>query len=171
MLHVCSLAYLHETAKQSGAKHLITLISAGTEVERPEGIKKDNHLLLEMNDIASPAEDMTEPNAVHVEQLIDFVDAWDQKNPLLIHCWAGISRSTAGAFIASCRLNPKMEENEIAVALRTASPSASPNPLLISIADRILDRQGRMVEAIRKIGSGRYANEGKPFNLWFDSAE
>ena len=42
----------------------------------------------------------------HVEKLVDFVSGWDRAAPMVIHCFAGISRSTAGAFITACALNP-----------------------------------------------------------------
>ena len=61
---------------------------------------------------------------------------------------AGISRSTAGAFIAACALNPQRSETAIAQAMREASPSAMPNILLITHADRMFGRRGRMIAAI-----------------------
>jgi predicted protein tyrosine phosphatase len=49
--------------------------------------------------------------------------------------------------------------------LRWRAPSATPNPKLIEIADAVLGRQGRMVDAIRSIGRGEDAFEGVPFRL------
>ncbi len=34
LIHVCSLARLHATVQQTGARHIVTLINAGTSVER-----------------------------------------------------------------------------------------------------------------------------------------
>ncbi|HZM08538.1 MAG TPA: protein-tyrosine phosphatase family protein, partial [Methylocella sp.] len=107
----------------------------------------------------------TLPNESHVETLLDFVRKWDQAEPLLIHCWAGVSRSTAAAFIAACALRPDRDEALIARAVRTNSPTATPNPRLIAIADAKLGRNGRMVAAIEKIGRGRNCFEGAPFAL------
>ena len=84
---------------------------------------------------------------------------------MLIHCWAGISRSTASAYTALCMLRPKADEEELALELRAASPSATPNRLIISLVDDILGRKGRMSRAIEKIGRGENAFEGKPFVL------
>ena len=73
--------------------------------------------------------------------LVKFARDWDRKAPLLIHCWAGISRSTAAAFITLCALNPDIEELELARALRRASPTAYPNRLLVALADEALVAQ------------------------------
>jgi predicted protein tyrosine phosphatase len=97
--------------------------------------------------------------------LLTFIDTWDQKQPIVVHCYAGISRSTAAAFITMCALRPKRPEAEIARSLRTASPSATPNIRLVSFADRLLGREGRMVAAIESIGRGETAYEGIPFVL------
>ena len=87
---------------------------------------------------------------------------------MVIHCWAGISRSTASAYIAASVLNPELDEVHLATRLRAASPSATPNPRLIALADTILDRKGRMMAAIADIGRGADAFEGTPFELVYD---
>ncbi|MFN0262677.1 tyrosine phosphatase family protein [Tepidamorphus sp. 3E244] len=164
-IHVCSLSRLHETVSNSGASHIVTLINAGTPVERPAHIAEDRHLFLGLNDIVSPLDGMTLPGAEHVERLIDFAQGWDRSAPMVVHCWAGISRSTAGGFIAACALNPHRDPDEIAKTLRKAAPSATPNALLVDLADQILERGGAMSEAIRSIGRGQSAFEGEPFVL------
>ncbi|HZC94868.1 MAG TPA: protein-tyrosine phosphatase family protein, partial [Bradyrhizobium sp.] len=105
------------------------------------------------------------PDASHLDELIGFVHAWDRAEPMLIHCFAGVSRSTAAAYIATCALAPQRDEFDVARSLRVASPSASPNTLLVAIADRALGRRGRMSEAIAEIGRGRDCFEGEPFAL------
>jgi predicted protein tyrosine phosphatase len=84
---------------------------------------------------------------------------------MVVHCFAGISRSTAGAFVAACALNPRREELTIARELRRLSQTASPNRRIVSIGDRLLGRSGRMVDAVETIGPGRMAYEGDPFRL------
>lgn len=167
-LHVCSLSRLHDTVAATGASHVVTLINAATVVERPGSIDADRHLFIGMSDITEPMDGHILPAAEHVEQLIAFVRRWGREQPLVIHCWAGISRSTAAAFIAACALAPDRPEGEIAAALRRASGMATPNRRLVAIADEFLGRQGRMVEAIDGIGRGRDAMEGEPFTLHLD---
>ncbi len=165
---VCSLSRLAGTAEASGASHMITLINAGTPVERPAQIAAERHLFLGFNDIVTPLEGMTPPGTEHVEELIAFAESWHREAPLLIHCWAGISRSTAAAFITVCALNPRRDEEELAASLRAAAPSATPNARLVELADDLLGRQGRMSQAVHGIGRGDFAAEGDPFALTLD---
>jgi predicted protein tyrosine phosphatase len=105
------------------------------------------------------------PCETHVADLVRFAREWDRQAPLLIHCWAGISRSTAAAFISLCALNPEGTELELARRLRRASPTAYPNRLLVALADEALSRDGRMIAALEDIGRGRVAEEAEVFAL------
>jgi predicted protein tyrosine phosphatase len=105
------------------------------------------------------------PDMTHLQDLLGFVHAWDRAEPMVIHCFAGVSRSTAAAFIAACALAPARDEFAIARAMRAASPTASPNPRLVALGDDALGRRGRMNEAIVNIGRGEECFEGTPFTL------
>ncbi|WP_296571781.1 tyrosine phosphatase family protein [Phreatobacter sp.] len=168
-VHVCSLSRLAATVETSGARHVVTLINEGTAVQRPISVAEDDHLFLGMNDIVTPMEGYVAPADAHVERLLGFVGGWwrshGEQSPLVVHCWAGISRSTAAAFITACAINPAEDEQALASELRRLSPSATPNLRLVTIADRMLGRDGRMVSAIERIGRGRDAFEGEPFAL------
>jgi predicted protein tyrosine phosphatase len=83
---------------------------------------------------------------------------------MLIHCWAGISRSSAAAYVIACDRNPGFER-DIADELRRRAPSVTPNRLMVALADNLLDRDGRMTEAISRIGRGADAFEGEPYRL------
>ena len=165
MIHVCSLARLYDTVDETGARHIVTLLRLTDRVERPRQIAPENHLVLSIDDISMPIDGYTLPGEEHIGRLIDFVGAWDRQAPMVVHCYAGISRSTAGAFVAACALNPARDEREIAWALRRASRTAQPNARIVSIGDRLLKRDGRMVQAIETIGPGQVALEGRPFRL------
>jgi len=165
MIHVCSLARLHDTVTDTGARHIVTLIKDVSLVRRPECIPELNHLLLDMDDISMPLDGYVLPGEDHVTKLVDFVTGWDRTAPLVVHCYAGISRSTAGAFIAACALNPKRDERMIARLMRDASPTAMPNLRLVALADDLLGRKGRMIKAVDSLGPGVSAYEGIPFRL------
>lgn len=167
-IHVSSLARLHETVAATGASHVVTLINAKTPVERPPAIAPERHLFIGVSDIVAPMDGHILPGEEHVQRLNAFVDTWDRARPLVIHCWAGISRSTAAAFITACRLRPHLSEHELAQRLRAAAPSATPNLKLVATADAILGRKGRMVAAIESIGRGADAFEGTPFMMPLD---
>lgn len=167
-VHVCSLSRLAATVAASGASHMVSLINAGTPVSRPATIPAERHLFLGFNDIVEPADGLTPPAAEHVEQLLAFVGRWDRSEPIVMHCWAGISRSTAAAFVTLCALAPDRSEMEIARRLRESSRFATPNARIVAIADVLLDRDQRMVTAIEAIGRGHETAEGEPFSLRID---
>jgi predicted protein tyrosine phosphatase len=164
-LHVCSLALIGETVTRTGARSLVTLISPGTPVIRPIEIAPHRHRFIAISDIVAPLPGQVLPDREHLDDLLDFVRQWDRGEPMVIHCFAGISRSTAAAFIAACALNPARDEFAIARAIRAASPTATPNARLVALADDCLERGGRMKAAIAEIGRGEDCLEGRPFTL------
>jgi predicted protein tyrosine phosphatase len=165
MIHVCSLARLHETVVDTGARHIVSLLADEDRIDRPHGVVEENHLWLRLHDISTPLDGYIMPDEVHVADLLKFVRRWDRRAPLVVHCYAGISRSTASAFASVCALNPHRDEASIAQELRRASATATPNIRIVSLADRLLGRDGRMVAAIETIGRGTMALEGNPFRL------
>lgn len=165
MIHVCSLARMPATVSETGASHIVTLLRLTDRAKRPDHIAAENHLILGLDDIAEAIEGQTLPADEHVERLLAFAGEWDRKAPMVVHCFAGISRSTAAAFATACLLNPNRDEMQIARAIRDASPTAMPNTRIVAIADRILKREGRMVRAVEALGRGTEAMEGHPFRL------
>jgi predicted protein tyrosine phosphatase len=112
-----------------------------------------------------PVDGFLAPQRDHVEQLLAFGRRWERTAPLVVHCYAGISRSTATAFAIACALNPDRDEAAIARKLRADSPSAHPNSLIVTHADELLGREGRMVRALADIGPGDMSIEGRPFRI------
>ena len=165
MIHVCSLAALPTTVKATGASHVLTVMANVAQVERPASVLPANHLKVQMDDITEAAEGFIVPSDIHVEQVLNFVRGWDRNAPLVVHCYAGISRSTASAFAAVCALNPHRDEIAIARQIRAASPIASPNRLIVSLADKALGREGRMLRALDEMGPGNLTTVGQPFRI------
>jgi predicted protein tyrosine phosphatase len=168
MIFVCSLAALPATVKRVQASHVLTVMANVNQVQRPASVLPANHLRVQMDDITERVEGFVAPSESHIEQVLDFVRGWDRHAPLVIHCYAGISRSTASAFAAVCALNPNRDEMVIARKIREASPMASPNRLIVSLADRMLGRGGRMLRALDQMGPGIMMAEGRPFQIDLD---
>lgn len=164
MIIVCPLNKVEALLAQHDASHVVSLLSPDTS-HPVVAIAPDRHLRLTFHDIVQPSSGLAPPKAEDAERLVTFLEAWPRQKPMLIHCWAGISRSTAAAYTALCLLRPKADEEELAWELREASPSATPNRLIVSFTDQLLGRDGRMLRAIEKIGRGADAFEGTPFIL------
>jgi predicted protein tyrosine phosphatase len=165
MIHVCSLAALPATVKITGASHVLTVMANVDQVQRPVSVLPANHLKVQVDDITEAIEGFVAPSETHIEQVLNFVRGWDRRAPLVVHCYAGISRSTASAFAAVCALNPLRDEIAIARQIRAASPIAAPNRLIVSLADKALGREGRMLRALDEMGPGSLTTEGRPFRI------
>jgi predicted protein tyrosine phosphatase len=165
MLHVCSLAALPETVRVTGASHILTVMANVAQVRRPASVLEANHLRVQVDDITEHMSGFVAPSERHIEKVLGFVRGWDRAAPMVVHCYAGISRSSASAFIAACALNPHRDELAIARQIRAASAIASPNRLIVSLADKALARDGRMLRALDEIGPGTMSVEGIPFRV------
>lgn len=126
------------------------------------------HLRLRLHDAHEPAPGQVVPAPKHVDELLAFLQGWRRTSPLLVHCRAGIGRSTATAFIAACVHHPDVDERTIALELRRVSPLARPNEVLIELADAAMGRKGRMTKVIRETGRDlrwHGIDENTPFEL------
>ena len=164
---VSPLAAVQLLVNKHKVSHVVSLLGPETPHRSFSGIADPNHLKLTFHDIIEPAEGLTPPAADHVETLIGFLAARQGQDPLLIHCWAGISRSTASAFTAMCLYNPGLDEYRLAQQLRSLSHVATPNRRIVAFADDIMGRRGRMVDAVDAIGRGEDAYEGVIFQWKF----
>lgn len=167
-LIVAPLRYVPELIAARKPSHVVTLLAPDIAPPHCPGIAPQRHLRLGFNDIVAPMAGFIAPDRGAVQAILDFGAAWDRAAPLLIHCSAGISRSTAAAYILACARTTPGGEDKCAVRLRAAAPSATPNSLMVALADQILGRAGRMTRAIQAIGRGAEAFEGTPFDLSVD---
>lgn len=167
VIAVSPLSRIAEVAVKMKAREMISLLAENQHFHRPGVIDASRHLKLGVNDVANPARGLVHPQEEHVAAIIDFARGWDQSAPLLVHCWYGVSRSPAAAMIAALSIRPDLDDAALARDLRAASPQATPNTRLIEIADGLLGREGRLIEAVRAIGRGAEFMGEKPFVLSF----
>lgn len=140
--------------------HVLSLVSPDAELA-PIAIPRT---LLRFNDIVAPRPGLVTPDA----GTIDAILALQAHRTLLIHCFAGVSRSTAAAYILACARRPAGEEAALAAFLRGACPEATPNALMVALADDRLARGGAMRHAIAGLGRGVDAFEGTPIDWRLD---
>jgi predicted protein tyrosine phosphatase len=164
MIHVTSLSALDAVTTRLQNYDLLTLLSPDYPAVDWSVLACERHVRLAFHDIVEPMPGLTPPDRDMMQAVLDFGRHRDPQRTLLIHCWAGISRSSAAAFAIACDRNPGFER-DIANELRRRAPFVTPNRLMVRLADDLLARDGRMVEAIDNIGRGAEAREGEPYEL------
>jgi predicted protein tyrosine phosphatase len=170
---VSPLKLMVEAGIQHGARHLISLMGPEHPVHRPGYISADRHLVLGVNDIAFKGSGkLIGPSEAHILAIVEFAKRWQHEGcdkPLLIHCWLGQSRSPAAALIAALTTNPDIDDFKLAQALRAASAFANPNKRMVELADSVIQRDGKLIEACKEIGHGKKADLSPPFILDLDA--
>ncbi|MCG2785885.1 MAG: tyrosine protein phosphatase [Anaerolineae bacterium] len=172
---VCPLSKVMNMVDIHTPERIVSLLDPNYAFPETGPAYFNRHLRLCFNDIHVSTKGQVLPTAKHIDELLAFISLWSRKAPILIHCRAGIGRSTATAFITACLHNPKADEMEIASALRRASPLARPNETLIQLADAAMSRSGRMNNAIAETGRNlswpevieplKSYDEGVPFEI------
>ena len=147
MLIVSSLSGAADAYARYRPGRVISLLSEEETVPVFTGLPPDRHLKLYVAR-ESCAASINEASRARAREVIDFVRAWDGAGDILIHCNRGVSRSTAAAFIVLCMREPGTPEAALMQRIRAAAPHADPCPLIVTYADEILRREGRMAEAV-----------------------
>ena len=136
--------------------YLMSILASGDILPRPEWILADHYLALIFDDLDDPYYQ----DGIHIPPTpadLQNILAWGQQidqaqrqqgEPLsvLIHCTAGISRSSAAAYAIWCDWLGPGNEAWAAAEVRKVRPKAAPNRLMVMYADQILGRKGRLVE-------------------------
>ena len=165
-IHVAPLSAVLEVARKLPSYDLLTLLSPETDAEVLAALTPQQRLHLVFHDIIEAREGLIAPSGEMIAAMLDFSRARAHETPLLIHCWAGISRSSAAAYILACDRHPG-RESALATTLRSRAPFVTPNRLMVALADDLLGRNGAMVDAIARIGRGAEAFEGMPYPFAF----
>ena len=150
MLIVSSLDGAQDAFAAHTPARVISLLSQDETAPHFDGLTPANHLHLYVERDAC-AETINKAAKGRAEEILSFLDQWDGAGDILIHCNRGVSRSMAAAYIIQCAKDPGADEEALATALRKAAPHADPCPLIVAHADEILDRDGRMLDAIQDI--------------------
>lgn len=160
LILVTPLSALPEAMRAYQPSHLITLLSPEFMIETPGGFPAERHLRIGVHDIAEPLPGKHIVCEEHISSILEFARSWDAKRPMIVHCWAGVSRSMATAFSILCDRAWKGAEFRIAREIRARAPHATPNRLIVKLADDFLERQGTMMKAVEEMGPGTVVEEG-----------
>ena len=159
MIVVCSLKDLDTVCESIEPSHVISVIDPGYAPETPKGVEK--HLKLGFDDITEininnnifrlNTNDIPQlpPNNEHANSIIEFSKTWNEKKPIVIHCWCGVSRSMATATYLMCKKDYSNIDRNIRY-IRQIAPHANPNKLLINLFEKYLELDNQISEAYEK---------------------
>lgn len=127
----------------------------------PYGFDPNNplHVRLEFHDVIDEGLSFDEtagveihpPRPEHAERICGLAEPCGEANFVYCHCNAGVSRSTATAYILRCIWNGPGCEVDCLEAVVEDRPMAQPNELLVRYADEHLGRDGAMLEALEEL--------------------
>lgn len=147
----CSMKHAGLLLSLDSGREIKKVISIGDPgFTPPPGIKNIPDVLrLEFADEDNP-KIKNAPSQEDVAKIIDFAQKIkdDYNGYLLIHCYMGLSRSTATAFIVNCvKMGPGKEEEALS-RVYDENEWAIPNQLMVQMADDQLNRNGAMISAL-----------------------
>jgi predicted protein tyrosine phosphatase len=149
-LKIMSLAEAKSTDEKF--THLISVIEPKYHPILPDlGIPPERRLLLVCDDTNDPEPDHFNPRPptkMLVAEGLAFAQKLPESASLLVHCFAGVSRSVALSYAILCQANPKKNEQSVLRKVLMLRRSAIPNSLIVAYADELLDRYGHMSEAV-----------------------
>lgn len=156
VLTVCGVEELPGHAARS-VTHVLTLVDPETpEITAFEDYDDHHRREMRFHDIIEPAAGKIMPTPEHVAEILTFgqelADSSDtrQDGHLLVHCYMGVSRSTAAMLSLLAQVHAEETEERLFERLREIRPRAWPNSLMVGYADAQLGRGGRLVEALKR---------------------
>lgn len=135
-----------------GASHVLSILDPDYPVPEAFG-QYGEHARIErrFHDIIDTAPGMILPSEADVEAILGFGRRLpEEPNPsatLLVHCHAGISRSTASMALILAQAMPSAPAADILAMVYGIRDKAWPNLRLIEIGDEMLGRRGQLVDA------------------------
>ncbi|MDB4831651.1 hypothetical protein OAH28_03110 [Hyphomicrobiales bacterium] len=162
---ISPLSLANKMIDKYNANYIISILSPGALFPVFNNIKDEDHLKLSFNDIISPRQNLIEPSLEHVKSIINFSKRCDKSDTLLIHCYAGISRSTAAALILYSYYKNNLSADSMAIELMSLSPCANPNSLLLAFGDRVIGNKNTLMQCHILLKRPKLAYENEPFIL------
>lgn len=153
---VCGLDEL-ESFSKSSVTHVLSLLDPGRDVGNSlSKFALTEHKVIHFHDIIEACPDHVLPQPEHISEILTFgQSAFESErevveNHLLVHCFMGVSRSTAAMITLMAQSHPEWSADELFAELRSIRPRAWPNSLIIAYADDLLERQGVLNNALRR---------------------
>ena len=159
---VCGIDELpdHSTV---GVTHVLSILDPEWPIPDAFGsFGEHERLELRFDDVIEDGTGMSAPMPAHVQQLLAFGRTLMAEPPpqahLLVHCHAGVSRSTASMILLLAQARPEVAAADIVQEVFRIRAKAWPNLRIIEMGDALLDRGGTLVAAVKDIYRAQLAN-------------
>ncbi len=149
-LTICGVQELDGFAKV-GVSHVLSILDpADPEPPVFQRYRPHRRTSLRFHDVVVPVDGHLLPVEADVERILEFGRDLSTTEPLhlLVHCYAGISRSTAASLILMAQANPGREADVFATLIEVR-PRAWPNSRMVGFADALLGCNGRLNAALQ----------------------
>lgn len=150
-------------------KHVISINNPDEEPPRTIGDHPGRHLFLEFHDVTREHTwgDATPPTRRHLERVVEFAGGILPDEPVLVHCAAGVSRSSAAALaVIASRLEPSEASATRAYeALLEAKQAIRPNEDMVAHTDQLLGYDGHLVRGWNRLFGGHGSTIWMPPSL------
>lgn len=137
-----------------GATHVLSILDPGYPVPEAFGEYGEHERVeLRFDDIIDATPGMILPGPEHVEAILAFgrsLAAAPQAN-LIVHCHAGISRSTASMALILAQALPEQPAEAIIAMVHGIREKAWPNLRLIELGDAMLGRDDTLIQAAYRL--------------------
>ena len=173
VLTVCGVDELPAQRKRAVTHVLSLLDPEWPEIAAFEDFGEHHRKTLHFHDIIEPVDSRILPTPEHMAEILRFgadlaaSSAERSEGHLLVHCFMGVSRSTAAMLALLAQASPDETEARLFERLRQIRPPAWPNSLMVAYADEQLGRGGRLSAELRR-HYGRQLKKNPAFRPWME---
>ena len=150
---ICGIPELDEHCA-AGVTHVLSIL----DPEYPDpaafaAFSPHRRLALRFHDVIEPGPQRLPPSQADVEQLLAFGRELEETpgRHLLVHCHAGVSRSTASAALILAQTYPDRPAADVLDAISMMRPRAWPNLRILEFGDAVLGRNGEIVATAARV--------------------
>jgi predicted protein tyrosine phosphatase len=160
-ISICGIPELGEHSA-AGVTHVVSILGPNSpDPLELAAFAPHRRLILRFHDVIEPQPEQIAPTREDVERLLVFGREVGEtpEAHLLVHCHAGVSRSTAAAALILMQANPEWSARAALDAVAALRPRAWPNLLILEIGDALLGRNGEIAAAAGAIYRGVLARD------------
>lgn len=155
-LFICGIEKVPGMIHRHGISHVLSLLRGRerNDLVLPPDFDRNNWLLLDMDDVISEQAEFA-PRPEQVKQFLDWGKQLPSDARVLVHCRAGVSRSTSAALALMVQDIGVHRIDHAIEWLVDHRPIACPNPVISKHADRLLGAGGELFAKAERVANDK----------------